>query len=95
MSSARSMWSGFLIFIICAVVGVVMFFGLGLVVDNITDTFYTSGFYRITDPNWDSFYEGTTEPTISIFYMLLYLVPVLGLAVFIFSIFRRYWQDRQ
>ena len=93
MSSARNMWAGFMVFLICSVVAVIMFFSLGLTVDNITDQFYISGVYEISDPAWDDSYYDTTEPMINIFYFFLYLIPVLGLGIFIFSGFRKYWND--
>ena len=95
MSSVRNMWAGFMVFLICSVVAVIMFFSLGLTVDNITDQFYISGIYEISDPAWEGSYYDTTEPMISIFYFFLYLIPVLGLGIFIFSAFRKYWNDRR
>ncbi len=96
MSSARSMWSGFLVFLICSVTALIMFFALGTVVDNVSDQFYISGFYDLSDnPEWEGSYGNTTAPMINIFYFALYLIPILGLAVFILSIFRRYWSTRR
>jgi len=88
MSTIQSMWSAFIVMIVCGIIGVIAAFGFGLSLDEIHTGFLDAGIYDLNDTQWGYEYGSTTEPMMNILYVYLYCIPLFGIAVFLLSVFK-------
>ncbi len=88
MSTVSSIWSAFIVMIICGVVGVIAAFAFGLSVDEIHMSFLDANMYNLENTDWDNGYSSTVEPMMGILYIFLYCIPLFGVAVFLLSVFK-------
>lgn len=96
MSSVASIWSAFIVMIVCGIVGVIGAFAFGFALDGIHTGFLDAGVYDLNDTAWGNEYGSTTEPMMGILFIFLYCIPVFGIVVFLLTVFkdrlRRVWK---
>lgn len=91
MTSFASVWQGFVIMVVSIVIGVMMSFAGGIVVDSLIDGFTVAGVYDVPAA-WDS--TGRINTLVNIYYFTMYLIPIIGIAVFITTVFKRQRYDQ-
>lgn len=94
MSSVSSMFSGFVVMIVCCIIGLVCAFGIGLANDNILSGLDDAGVYEDTPDEWQGVYDQTTAPTIDLMYFCIFLIPLSGLVIFGLTVFKDQWRRR-
>lgn len=73
----------------------ILAFVFGMATGTMQGGFFAAGLYSVSDSEWSGFYEGTVASMINILYMTIYLVPLVGLIIFVLSVFKRYWRERR
>lgn len=85
-----SVWQGFLIMICCIVIGLLMSFIGGLIIDKTIDTYQENGLWDVAtewDPSRNISFLG------NMYMFLMYLIPVMGILSFVVTIFWRQQYD--
>lgn len=87
----QSVWEGFIIMVFMIVFGVALSIAAGFAIDTTQDLFMDSGF--LDDPGpWDQSY--TVNIMVNLIYVIVYLVPIIGIWNFIVVILRYQRYDR-
>jgi len=77
--------------VVSIVIGVVMSFAGGMTLDTMIDGFTGAGVFDVP-PEWNS--VGRVNMLINIYFALMYLIPVIGIGVFVVTILKRQRYDR-
>ncbi len=91
MTSFSAVWQGFIIMIVTITIGVMMSFAGGTILDGLVDGFTMAGVYDVP-AEWDQ--SGTINLVINLYYFLMYVIPVMGVAIFLVTIHQRKRYDR-
>lgn len=91
MTSFAAVWQGFVIMIISIVIGVLMSFAGGTVIDSTVDGFTSAGVYDVP-AGWDTTRQ--INILINIYYFIMYLIPTIGIAIFLTTVVKRQKYDR-
>lgn len=91
MTSFSAVWQGFIIMIVTIVIGVMMSLAGGTILDGLVDGFTMAGVYDVP-AEWDQ--SGTINLVINLYYFLMYVIPLLGVAIFLVTIHQRKRYDR-
>ncbi|MFA7162173.1 MAG: hypothetical protein WC083_06350 [Candidatus Methanomethylophilaceae archaeon] len=91
MTQFMPVWEGFVIMIVTILIGVVMSFAGGTVLESMIDGYTVAGAYDVS-PEWDTM--GNINTICNLYFFLMYLIPVLGIAVFVTTILKRQKYDR-
>ncbi|MFA7162028.1 MAG: hypothetical protein WC083_05605 [Candidatus Methanomethylophilaceae archaeon] len=91
MTSFSSVWQGFIIMIATISIGVMMSLAGGTILDALIDGYAVAGVYNVP-PEWDQ--STNINLIVNIYYALMYLIPVIGVACFVVTIFQRKRYDR-
>mgnify|MGYP001159299576 FL=1 len=91
MTSFSAVWQGFIIMIVTIAVGVMMSFAGGTILDTLVDGFTIAGVYDVP-AEWDQ--SGTINLAINLYYFLMYVIPLLGVAIFVVTLHQRKRYDR-
>lgn len=87
MTEIRHIAEGFMIMVICIIIGAVMSFVMGATIDQMYDSFIDVGVFDVSD-GWDSPSQQTTM--INIAYYWYMVIPVIGIVIFIGTIVHAY-----
>lgn len=92
MSSFLSVSRGFVIMLVCILIGVVISMAGGRMMDSLQKTAVTRGFF---DDAFNNQYHASQnfDRIADMFRALMYLIPLLGIGIFVVSIISRYRQD--
>ena len=85
-------WQGFVVMVICMLLGVIMSMTGGVIVDTLVTELDEQGFDDVPDA-WD--YEGNQNIFVNLFYVVMYMIPLIGIIVFIMSVIARQQYDEQ
>lgn len=91
MTSFSAVWQGFVIMVVTIVIGVMMSLAGGTILDALVDGFMLAGVYDVP-AEWDQ--SGTINLAINLYYFLMYVIPVMGVAIFVVTIHQRKRYDR-
>lgn len=87
MTEIRHIAEGFLIMVICIVVGVIMSFVMGSTIDQMVEGFDASGAFDVSE-GWQS--DAQQNTIINIAYLWYMIIPIIGVVIFISSIVHAY-----
>jgi len=85
-------WQGFVIMVICILIGLLLSMTGGVVVDTIVTELDEQGFDDVPD-KWN--YQGNQNSMVNLFYVVVYIIPLLGIIIFIMSVIARQQYDQQ
>lgn len=91
MTSFLSVWEGFVIMSVSIMIGVIMSFGGGLVLESMIDGYTMAGAYDVP-AEWDP--AGGINMLVNIYFFLMYLIPVIGIGCFVMTIMKRQKYDQ-
>lgn len=94
MSSVADMWNGFVVGIVCILVGTLLAFGVGFANDTVLSAFDDAGVYEDTPDGWQDVYDQTTAPAIDLLYLVPYVTILIGILILGLSVFRSRWNRR-
>ena len=86
MSDTATFWRGLLVFFFCIMLSLLLFWSGGLVIDNLHEK---AGDLPGSDSNFAKTAGGQVYFFINCFYGLCYIIPILGLAIFLQSIVKK------
>lgn len=87
MSSARSLFDSFFVFIFLLVFAFLLDISIGHAIDSYLVAFADRGLFSNVTPSWDTSWELRTFVTN--FHLMLYIAPAIGLGQFIYTAIRR------
>lgn len=92
----QSFFTGWIVLISCCLVGFMMSFTGGLVIDTLYTHLDNAGMIQSADisAEWNEAQASTMYQYINLYYLLCFLCPILGLAVFFQSIVRKTYGSR-
>ncbi len=90
MSSGQSLINSFFVMIISFLLAFVLNVGLGFMLDRILIAFAEVGVYDVSVA-WDP--TSLVAMICNMFYLLIYIVPILGIAQFVYTAVRRQRYD--
>jgi len=90
-SSFRSVFEGFLIMVISIVIGFLMSYIGGLIIDTTVTSYEQAGLW-IVAPEWDP--RSGIGFLMNIYALLMYTIPIMGILVFLVTVFHRQRYDR-
>jgi hypothetical protein len=76
---------------VAIVIGILMSFAGGTVIDTMVDGFTAAGVYDVPAA-WDS--TGRVNTLINLYYFVMYLIPLIGIAIFFTTVLKRQKYDR-
>ncbi len=91
MTSFSALWQGFIIMVISIVIGVLMSFAGGVVIDTMIDGFTLAGVFDVP-AEWDSL--GRVNLLVNIYFFIMYLIPLIGIGNFFITVFKRQKYDK-
>jgi preprotein translocase subunit SecG len=91
MTNFVSVWQGFVIMVVCIIIGILMSFAGGTALESILDGYAQAGVYDVP-AEWDTM--GEINLLVNIYYLMMYLFPVVGIACFVVSVLKRQKYDR-
>ena len=91
MTNFVTVWEGFVIMVVCIIVGIIMSFAGGTILESMIDGYTTAGVYDVP-AEWNPM--GGVNTLVNIYFFLMYLIPVIGIACFIISVLKRQKYDR-
>jgi len=90
MSSGMSLINSFFVMIISIIFAFVLNVGLGFMLDRLLIAFAAAGLYDVSEA-WDP--TSIVAMVCNLFYLLIYIVPILGVAQFVYTAVRRQRYD--
>jgi len=90
MSSGMSLINSFFVMLISIILAFVLNIGLGFMLDRLLIAFAVAGLYDVSDV-WDP--TSLVAMVCNMFYLLIYVVPILGIAQFVYTAVRRQRYD--
>ena len=90
MSSGTSLINSFFVMLISFLLAFVLNVGLGFMLDRILIAFAAAGVYDVSVV-WDP--TSVVAMVCNLFYLLIYIVPILGVAQFVYTAVRRQRYD--
>ena len=90
MSSGMSLINSFFVMIISIIFAFVLNVGLGFMLDRLLIAFAAAGMYDVSVV-WDP--TSLVAMVCNLFYLLIYVVPILGIAQFVYTAVRRQRYD--
>jgi hypothetical protein len=91
MSSARSLFDSFFVFIFLLIFAIIVDFSIGHAIDEILISFAARGLFSDVTTAWDSSWELRTFVTN--FHLFIYIIPAIGLGQFLYTAIRRQRYD--
>ncbi len=91
MSSGMSLINSFFVMIVSFLLAFVLNVGLGFMLDRVLIAFATAGMYDVS-AEWDP--TSLVSMVCTLFYLLIYVVPILGVAQFVYTAVRRQRYDQ-
>lgn len=91
MAIFDSFWAGFTIFVLCCIVGFLMSYGGGRIVDEVHERAIQAGVLE-PDGSMNAFQSGTQSTLyffINYYYLICYIIPVFGALIWGQSIVKR------
>jgi hypothetical protein len=80
--------------VIFVFVGIVLSYGLGTGVDVMYESIYDSGIMDV-EGDWEGMAEEDAGTVLSIFYLSLYIIPTLGVVLFLYTVLQKQKYDRE
>ncbi len=90
MSSGMSLLNSFFVMLISIIFAFVLNVGLGFMLDRLLIAFAAAGLYDVSTV-WDP--TALVAMVCNLFYLLIYVVPILGVAQFVYTAVRRQRYD--
>ena len=87
MSSAKSLFDSFFVFIFLLIFAVLVDISIGHAIDEVLISFSERGMFSLVDASWDSSWELRTFVTN--FHLFIYIIPAIGLGQFLYTAIRR------
>lgn len=87
MSSAKSLFDSFFVFIFLLIFAILVDFSIGHAIDSYLVAFADRGLFSGVDTSWDTSWELRTFVTN--FHLFIYIVPAIGLGQFLYTAIRR------
>ncbi len=87
MSSAKSLFDSFFVFIFLLIFAILIDFSIGHAIDEFLVAFAERGLFSGVTAEWDTSWELRTFVTN--FHLFIYIVPAIGLAQFLYTAIRR------
>ena len=87
MSSAKSLFDSFFVFIFLLIFAILVDFSIGHAIDSYLVAFAERGLFSGVTPEWDTSWELRTFVTN--FHLFIYIVPAIGLGQFLYTAIRR------
>jgi len=91
MSSAKSLFNGFMVMVYCVFIGIALNISLAHGLDVMLVKFADLGVFDVSAV-WDS--SATVTSLVNLFYLMEYVIPAIGVAYFIVSATRRQEYDK-
>lgn len=86
-----SVWEGFMIMLICCIIGVVLSFAGGMILDTQITAYEEQGLWDVS-PDWGI--RGQVGFLTNLYMLLMYGIPVMGILSFVVTIFWRQKYDQ-
>lgn len=93
MSSARSLFDSFFVFIFLLIFAILVDFSIGHAIDEFLCTVADRGMFAHVTTEWDT--SHLLRLFVSEFHLFVYLIPAYGLAQFMFTAIRRQRYDTE
>ena len=90
MSSGMSLINAFFVMVLSFIFAFVLNVGLGFMLDRVLIAFAAAGLYDVSEA-WDP--TSLVAMVCNLFYLLIYIVPILGVAQFVYTAVRRQRYD--
>lgn len=94
MSNFRDVWGGFVIMVFCCLLGLVLAFAGGMVIDHLYSGLDNLNWYDDADPDWTGNDWGDMNAALNVYYWFCMLIPVTGVACFVKTIIARQGYDQ-
>jgi hypothetical protein len=91
MSSARSLFDSFFVFIFLLIFAFLVDVSIGHSIDVFLVAFAERGMFSLVDSSWDTSWELRTFVTN--FHLFIYVIPAIGLGQFLYTAIRRQRYD--
>jgi hypothetical protein len=91
MSSARSLFDSFFVFIFLLIFAILIDFSIGHAIDEFLVAFADRGLFSGVTGSWDTSWELRTFVTN--FHLFIYIIPAIGLGQFLYTAIRRQRYD--
>ncbi|RKX64896.1 MAG: hypothetical protein DRP42_05670 [Tenericutes bacterium] len=91
MSSARSLFDSFFLFIFLLIFAILVDFSIGHAIDSCLVSFSERGLFSGVTAEWDTSWELRTFVTN--FHLFIYIIPAIGLGQFLYTAIRRQRYD--
>jgi hypothetical protein len=91
MSSAKSLFNGFTVMIYCILIGIIMNISYAHGLDVMLVKFGTMGMFDVPAV-WNS--SATVTRLVNLFYLMMYIIPALGVGYFFITAVKRQEYDR-
>lgn len=92
MSSAKSLFDSFFVFIFLLIFAILVDFSIGHAIDSYLVAFAERGLFSDVTTEWDTSWELRTFVTN--FHLFIYVVPAIGLGQFLYTAIRRTRYDQ-
>lgn len=92
MSSARSLFDSFFVFIFLLIFAILVDFSIGHAIDEFLVAFAERGLFSGVTESWDTSWELRTFVTN--FHLFIYIIPAIGLGQFLYTAIRRTRYDQ-
>jgi hypothetical protein len=91
MSSAKSLFDSFFLFIFLLIFAILVDFSIGHAIDEVLVSFAERGLFSDVTADWDASWELRTFVTN--FHLFIYIIPAIGLGQFLYTAIRRQRYD--
>jgi hypothetical protein len=94
MSNFKDIWGGFYLMVACCVLGLILAFAGGYVLDRLYGGLDDMGLIDSTNPDWTNGSWEVLGGAMNLYYFFCFLLPIIGIACFIKTIIARQGYDQ-